>query len=54
MFLSVLQVDDALDSPTQTPPWPIGVASKFFELVYMVWRTWCHLLHLALLGTKCV
>jgi len=58
MFLSVLQVDDsildALDSPTQTPPWPIGVTSTFFELVYMVWRTWCHLLHLALLGTKCV
>ncbi len=27
---------DALDSPAQTPIWPIGVANNFFELVYMV------------------
>lgn len=58
MSLSVLKVDDsildALDSPTQAPAWPAGVAGKFFELAYMVLRTWCHLLHPVLLGTKCL
>jgi hypothetical protein len=58
MSLSVLNVDDsildALDSPTQAPAWPTGVAGKVFELAYIVSRIWCHLLHPVLLGTKCL
>jgi hypothetical protein len=45
---------DAFDSPTQTPIWPTSVANNFFELVYIVWKTLCHLLHPALLGIYCV
>jgi hypothetical protein len=44
---------DALDSPIQAPIWHVGVVNIFFELIYMVWRTWCHLLHLVLLQNIC-